>query len=87
MDMKNYKVYVNGVYIGSADLTPAEVSKLNNDTSIILSRNQAHAQSMQDGNLHTDDDKPHKILLHLCDKQEKEVYYEKYNIVNQLLCN
>jgi hypothetical protein len=39
MDMKNYKVYVNGVYIGSADLTPAEVSKLNNDTSIILSRN------------------------------------------------
>lgn len=34
--MKNYKVYVNGVYIGSADLTPAEVSKINNDNTIVL---------------------------------------------------
>ena len=73
--MKKYKVFVNGVYVGSADLTPAEVSKLNNDNSIILSRNQAYAQSMQDDNLHTDDDKPHfkKIILHLCVKQEKEL--------------
>ena len=39
--MKKYKVFVNGVYVGSTYLTPAQVSKLNNDTSIILSRNQA----------------------------------------------
>ena len=37
--MKKYKVFVNGVYVGSTYLTPAQVSKLNNDTSIILSRN------------------------------------------------
>lgn len=34
--MKNYKVFVNGVYVGSTNLTPSEVSKLNNDTTIIL---------------------------------------------------
>lgn len=34
--MKKYKVFVNGAYVGSTDLTPAEVSKLNNDNSIIL---------------------------------------------------
>lgn len=34
--MKNYKVYVNGIYVGSASLTPSEVAKLNNDATIIL---------------------------------------------------
>ena len=34
--MKKYKVFVNGVYVGSTNLTPNEVSKLNSDTSIIL---------------------------------------------------
>ena len=34
--MKTYKIYVNGNYVGSQELTPREVSKINNDTSIIL---------------------------------------------------
>lgn len=34
--MKMYKVYVNGNYVGSQELTPSEVSKINNDTSITL---------------------------------------------------
>ena len=34
--MKMYKVYVNGVYVGSQEFTPTEVSKINNDTSITL---------------------------------------------------
>lgn len=34
--MKMYKVYVNGNYVGSQELTPSEVSKINNDASIIL---------------------------------------------------
>ena len=34
--MKKYKVFVNGVYVGSTNLTSSEVSKLNNDTTIIL---------------------------------------------------
>lgn len=34
--MKTYKIYVNGDYVGSQKLTPNEVSKLNNDTTIIL---------------------------------------------------
>ena len=34
--MKKYKVFVKGVYVGSTNLTPNEVSKLNNDTTIIL---------------------------------------------------
>ncbi len=34
--MKIYKVYVNGNYVGSQELTPSEVSKINNDTSITL---------------------------------------------------
>lgn len=34
--MKMYKVYVNGDYVGSQELTPSEVSKINNDTSITL---------------------------------------------------
>ena len=58
--MKRYKIFVNGNLVAIKELTPAEVLKLNHDTSIsLISRNQAYAQSMQDGNLHTDDDKPH----------------------------
>lgn len=34
--MKIYKVYVNGNYVGSQELTPSEVSKINNNTSITL---------------------------------------------------
>lgn len=34
--MKIYKVYVNGNYVGSQELTPSEVSKINNDISITL---------------------------------------------------
>lgn len=34
--MKLYKIYVNGVYVGSEELTPAEVVKINNDTTITL---------------------------------------------------
>ena len=34
--MKKYKIYVDGNYVGSQELTPSEVSKLNNDTTIIL---------------------------------------------------
>ena len=34
--MKTYKIYVNGNYVGSQELTPSEVSKINNDTTIIL---------------------------------------------------
>lgn len=34
--MKMYKVYVNGDYVGSQELTPSEVSKINNDTTITL---------------------------------------------------
>ena len=34
--MKTYKIYVNGNYVGSQELTPSEVSKIKNDTSIIL---------------------------------------------------
>lgn len=34
--MKMYKVYVNGNYVGSQELTPSEVSKINNDISITL---------------------------------------------------
>ena len=34
--MKTYKIYVNGNYVGSKELTPSEVSKINNDTTIIL---------------------------------------------------
>ena len=34
--MKKYKIYVDGNYVGSQELTPNEVSKLNNDTTIIL---------------------------------------------------
>lgn len=34
--MKLYKIYVNGMYVGSKKLTPQEVTKLNNDTTITL---------------------------------------------------
>lgn len=34
--MKIYKIYINGDYVGSQELTPSEVSKINNDTSITL---------------------------------------------------
>ena len=34
--MKMYKVYDNGNYVGSQELTPSEVSKINNDTTITL---------------------------------------------------
>lgn len=34
--MKLYKVYVNGMYVGSEELTPSEVTKLNNDATITL---------------------------------------------------
>lgn len=34
--MKKYKIYVDGNYVGSQELTPSEVSKINNDTTIIL---------------------------------------------------
>lgn len=34
--MKMYKVYVNGNYVGSQELTPNEVLKINNDTTIVL---------------------------------------------------
>lgn len=34
--MKPYKIYVNGNYVGSQELTPNEVSKLNNDNTIVL---------------------------------------------------
>lgn len=34
--MKIYKIYVNGNYVGNQELTPSEVSKINNDTSITL---------------------------------------------------
>lgn len=34
--MKIYKVYVNGNYVGSQELTPGEVSKINNDNTIVL---------------------------------------------------
>ena len=38
--MKTYKIYVNGDLVGIEKLTPAEVSKLNNDTTIsLISRN------------------------------------------------
>lgn len=34
--MKLYKIYVQGVYVGSTNLTPQEVTKLNNDATITL---------------------------------------------------
>lgn len=34
--MKRYKIFVNGNYVGSQELTPAEVSKINNDNTIVL---------------------------------------------------
>lgn len=34
--MKMYKVYVNGNYVGSQEFTPSEVSKINNDSTIVL---------------------------------------------------
>ena len=34
--MKTYKIYVNGNYVGSQELTRSEVSKINNDKTIIL---------------------------------------------------
>lgn len=34
--MKIYKIYVNGDYVGSQELTPSEVSKINNDSTIVL---------------------------------------------------
>lgn len=34
--MKIYKVYVNGTYVGSQEFTAEEVSKINNDSTIIL---------------------------------------------------
>ena len=38
--MKKYKIFVNGNLVAIEELTPAEVLKLNNDTSIsLISRN------------------------------------------------
>ena len=34
--MKKYKIYVDGNYVGSQELTPSEVSKINNDNTIVL---------------------------------------------------
>lgn len=34
--MKLYRIYVNGYFVGIENLTPSEVSKLNNDSSIVL---------------------------------------------------
>lgn len=34
--MKTYKVYVNGMYVGSEELTPSEVVRINNDATITL---------------------------------------------------
>ena len=34
--MKLYKIYVQGVYVGSINLTPQEVTKLNNDITITV---------------------------------------------------
>lgn len=33
-----YKVYVNGYFVGVETLTPAEVSKLNNDSTVVITR-------------------------------------------------
>ena len=34
--MKKYKIYVDGNYVGIQELTPSEVSKINNDNTIVL---------------------------------------------------
>ena len=36
--MKTYKIYVDGNYVGTDPLTVDEVKRINNDTSITLSK-------------------------------------------------
>lgn len=36
--MANYKVYVNGIFVGVNTLTLEEVKRINNDTTISLSK-------------------------------------------------
>ena len=36
--MKTYKIYVDGNYVGTDTLTVDEVKRINNDTSITLSK-------------------------------------------------
>ena len=33
-----YKIFVNGYFVGVEKLTPAEVHKLNNDSTIVITR-------------------------------------------------
>ena len=33
-----YKIFVNGYFVGVENLTPAEVHKLNNDSTIVITR-------------------------------------------------
>ena len=61
--MKKYDVYVGGNYVGTQELTFEEVRKINEDSDIVLITKQQSklaifGQSMQDGNLHTNDEKP-----------------------------
>ena len=62
--MKTYKIYVNGMYVGTEDFTKSEVTAIESDQDIKLIEKQKaetlFGASQQDGNLLADDGKPNK---------------------------